>query len=214
VTKQKITGTLVGKEAKAALDEGQIRVEKLWESIEEEAQKDIEAMKAVVAKGSLDQSRLKTLGGADEDLDEVARQARDLKDLQNDDEDMETVQDDDSDIDEMKRIIKETKTYEDEEEKEDEEMEDEEAQDDDDEEEAENDDEEMEDEEQSEEFGESSDEGEDSKPTAKGQSGKQSLKQRIKEEQEIRKKEKDMRTGTDQPTSIDDFERLVVSNTD
>ena len=45
-------------------------------------------------------------------------------------------------------------------------------------------------------------------------SGKQSLKTRVKEEQQIRLKEKSMRGGSDQPTSIDDYERLVVSNTD
>lgn len=174
VTKQKITGTLVGKEEKAPLDEGQVRVENLWNSIEEEAQKDIEAMKTHLAKGSLDQTRLKTLGGADDDEDEVARQAKDLKDLNGEDDDMETVQDDDSDIDEMKRIIKETKTYEDEDDKdEDEEMNDEEdVEENDDEEEAEIADEDEEMEEESEEFGESSDEGEGKTKRPKGVSGK------------------------------------------
>ena len=59
----------------------------------------------------------------------------------------------------------------------------------------------------------SSDE-EDEEGAKKGSSGKQTLKARIKEEQEIRKKEKNMRNNTDQPKNIDDFERLVVSNTD
>lgn len=36
----------------------------------------------------------------------------------------------------------------------------------------------------------------------------------MKEEQEIRDKEKRMRSGTDKPKDIDDFERLIVANQD
>ena len=43
---------------------------------------------------------------------------------------------------------------------------------------------------------------------------KRSLKDRLVEEQEIRDKEKRMRTGDDSPKDIDDFERLLVANTD
>jgi len=43
---------------------------------------------------------------------------------------------------------------------------------------------------------------------------KRSLKERLHEEQEIRDKEKRMRTGKDAPKDIDDFERLLVANTD
>ena len=127
---------------------------------------------------------MKNLG---DDGDEVEQQYRDLKEL---DDDMETVQDDDSDNEEMQRIIKESKVYDDEEKEEEE-------------------DEDMEEEEDMEESGD-----EESKVASKSKSGKQSLKSRVKEEQEIRLKEKHMRDNTDQPQSIDDFERLVVSNTD
>lgn len=41
VTKQKITGLLVGKTPKAPLDDKEKKIERLWASIEEEAQKDI-----------------------------------------------------------------------------------------------------------------------------------------------------------------------------
>jgi rRNA biogenesis protein RRP5 len=165
-------------------------------------------MKVKLAKGEVDQEKLKALG-EDGEGDEVERQYRDLKELGAEEgDDMVTVQDDDSDAEEMQRIIKESKVYEDEEEEEEEDEEMEGLQEED-----EDDDEEMEDEEDEERFGESSDEDEEEK-TAKGKSGKTSLKARIKEEQEIRLKEKNMRGGTDVPTSVDDFERLVVSNTD
>ena len=101
----------------------------------------------------------------------------------------------------MQRIIKENKVYSDseEEEKDDEDMEDIEE------------DEEGEDEEDEDMNSGSSDEEEETK---KGKSGKQTLKARIKEEQEIRKKEKNMRNNTDQPKNVDDFERMVVANSD
>lgn len=41
---------------------------------------------------------------------------------------------------------------------------------------------------------------------------KRTLKDRMKEEQEIRNKEARMRTGNYEPTDIDDFERMLVSN--
>jgi hypothetical protein len=101
----------------------------------------------------------------------------------------------------MQRIIKENKVYSDseEEDKNDEDMEDIEE------------DEEGEDEEDEDMNSGSSDEEEETK---KGKSGKQTLKARIKEEQEIRKKEKNMRNNTDQPKNVDDFERMVVANFD
>jgi hypothetical protein len=101
----------------------------------------------------------------------------------------------------MQRIIKENKVYSDseEEDKENEDMEDIEE------------DEEGEDEEDEDMNSGSSDEEEETK---KGKSGKQTLKARIKEEQEIRKKEKNMRNNTDQPKNVDDFERMVVANSD
>jgi segregation and condensation protein B len=101
----------------------------------------------------------------------------------------------------MQRIIKENKVYSDseEEDKDDEDMEDIEE------------DEEGEDEEDEDMNSGSSDEEEETK---KGKSGKQTLKARIKEEQEIRKKEKNMRNNTDQPKNVDDFERMVVANSD
>ena len=206
VTKQKITGTLVGKTKKQPLDPREQLISKLWDSIEEEAQKDIIAMKnQASSSGKIDQDRLKELAAADNDEDEVERQYRDLKELNEDDDDgMETVQDDDSDAEEMQRIIKESKVYE--EGEEDEDMEDDEEEGEDEEEDGEDEDEDM---------NSSSDEEEkeDQKKTAK-QSGKQALKARVKEEQEIRLKEKNMRNNTDQPTSIDDYERLVVANKD
>jgi hypothetical protein len=41
---------------------------------------------------------------------------------------------------------------------------------------------------------------------------KRTLKDRLVEEQEIRDKEKRMRTGDDSPKDIDDFERLLVAD--
>jgi len=43
---------------------------------------------------------------------------------------------------------------------------------------------------------------------------KRTLKERMKEEQDIRAKEKSMRTGEYQPKDIDDFERLLIANQD
>lgn len=95
---------------------------------------------------------------------------------------MVTVQDDDSDAEEMQRIIQEDKVYSDSEEDKDEDEED--------------DDEDMEDEQDLEDIEEQEDEDEemnsassDEEVAGKGTSGKQTLKARIKEEQEIRRKE-------------------------
>lgn len=162
---------MLGKSPKVALDDSKRKIEKLWLSIEEESQKDIEATKARLAKGEVDEEKLKNLGpGAEEEEDEIARQMRDIQDLKRggkDDDEMETVQDDDSDAEEMQRIIKESKTYgdDDDDEAEDEDMEDDEEG------ELEDDDEEMEDDEDEERFGESSEESEGETKT-KGASGK------------------------------------------
>lgn len=43
---------------------------------------------------------------------------------------------------------------------------------------------------------------------------KRTLKDRLKEEQSIRAKEKEMRSGDAQPKDIDDFERLLIANQD
>lgn len=107
----------------------------------------------------------------------------------------------------MQRIIKESKIYDDEEEGENDDDEDVEMEESGEQESVE------EESEEEEKFGESSDD-EGEAAGKKGTSGKKSLKARVREEQEIRLKEKNMRTGTDKPTSIDDFERLVVANTD
>ena len=96
----------------------------------------------------IDQEKLKALGEAD---DEVERQFQDLKELE--DDEMETVQNDDSDEEEMQRIIKESKIYDDD--AEDEEMEDEQEGEDGQEEEE---DEDMQDESEEEKFDESSEE--------------------------------------------------------
>ena len=188
VTKQKITGIFQGKAPASKQDQKEKQVEQLWTSIEEESQKDISTMKLQASKKEIDQDKLRNLN----DEDEVEQQFKDLEAL-NEDDDMETVQNDDSDEEEMQRIIRESKTYEDEEEKEEgEEMS---EGDDNDEEEAEDedeDDEEAEDEEDEKMQSSSEDEG-----NTKGKSGKQSLKSRIKEEQQIRLKEKNMRNNTD-----------------
>jgi hypothetical protein len=54
VTKQKITGIFVGKAAATEHDDKSLQVERLWSSIEEEAQKDIETTKVLAAKGAID----------------------------------------------------------------------------------------------------------------------------------------------------------------
>lgn len=87
VTKQKITGTFEAKTPKAPLDERERQVEKLWKSIEEEAEKDIDATMKRVSKSGIDHDKLRALGEAADD--EVEMQYRDLKELQ--DDDMETV---------------------------------------------------------------------------------------------------------------------------
>lgn len=43
---------------------------------------------------------------------------------------------------------------------------------------------------------------------------KRTLKDRLKEEMEIRAKEKQMRSDSAQPKDIDDYERLLVANQD
>ena len=112
----------------------------------------------------------------------------------------------DSDADEMKRLI----NYDDDDEsgegEDDEDMDDEEAEDEDMDEDQFMDSEEGE-AEQSEDDEESSD-----KDQLVGK--KRSLKDRMKEEQEIRAKEKDLRSGKYEPKSIEDFERLLVANQD
>ena len=57
-------------------------------------------------------------------------------------------------------------------------------------------------------------EDEDSSETEpkKTRLGKRTLKDRLKEEREIRKKEKLMREDTEEPKDIDDFERILVAN--
>ena len=94
VTKQKITGLFAGKAAATEHDDNTLKIERLWSSIEEEAQKDIETMKNLAAKGAIDQEKLKALGERpqEDDHDEIERQFRDLQDLKgDDDDDMETV---------------------------------------------------------------------------------------------------------------------------
>lgn len=54
VTKQKITGTLEGKTPKVPLDDKEKKIERLWQSIEEEALKDIEASKLKAAQSEID----------------------------------------------------------------------------------------------------------------------------------------------------------------
>jgi len=54
VTKQKITGIFVGKAPATEHDDKSLQVERLWSSIEEEAQKDIETTKVLAAKGAID----------------------------------------------------------------------------------------------------------------------------------------------------------------
>ena len=94
------------------MDDSKLLIDRLWTSIEEESQKDIKAMKLQSSKKEIDQDRLRGL-----DNDEVEQQYEDLEALkQGADDDMETVQNDDSDEEEMQRIIRESKTYEDEEE--------------------------------------------------------------------------------------------------
>jgi rRNA biogenesis protein RRP5 len=168
-------------------------------------------MKKLASKGAIDQDKLRSLSRTDleDDQDEVERQYRDLKDLKDaGDDDMETVQEDDSDAEEMQRIIQENKVYSDSEEEDEDENEDDEEMEDMEE------IEEEEDEEEDEDMNSGSSDEEEAAGAKMGASGKQTLKARIKEEQEIRKKEKNMRNNTDQPKNIDDFERLVVSNTD
>jgi len=106
----------------------------------------------------------------------------------------------DSDAEEMKRLI----NYDEQSEEDDESMK--EDSDDDDEEEGE---EEVDPEDDSEE--EQSD-SEEVEVKTKSKLKKRSLKDRLVEEQEIRDKEKRMRSGDNSPTDIDDFERLLVAN--
>ena len=55
---------------------------------------------------------------------------------------------------------------------------------------------------------------EDVQLNTKSKLKKRTLKDRLVEEQEIRDKEKRMRTGDDSPKDIDDFERLLVADQD
>lgn len=58
------------------------------------------------------------------------------------------------------------------------------------------------------------DDSEEEVEEPKKKSKKRTLKDRVREEEEIREKEKRMRLDEDQPKDIDDFERLLVSNQD
>lgn len=111
----------------------------------------------------------------------------------------------DSDAEEMKRLI----NYDDQSEEAEDEQSDEDMQEDSD------DDEEGEEESDPEDDSEAenSSDSQADKPT-KSKLKKRSLKDRLVEEQEIRDKEKRMRTGDDSPKDIDDFERLLVANQD
>ena len=103
----------------------------------------------------------------------------------------------------MERIIRESKVYEDvkSEDEEDKEEEDEEMNED------------------SEEAGSQDEDDEDvdmdsDEPGPKNHGGKKTLKSRIKEEQEIRVREKQLRDNNLEPTSVEDYERLLMSNQD
>ena len=65
VTKQKITGTFVGKAPATQHDDTSQKIESLCNWIEEEAQKDIEAMKKLASKGAIDQEKLRSLSRPD-----------------------------------------------------------------------------------------------------------------------------------------------------
>ncbi len=58
------------------------------------------------------------------------------------------------------------------------------------------------------------DSSEDDKTKKKTKSGKQSLKIRMQEEKAIRKREQQLRENKDQPQTVEDFERMLVSNQD
>ena len=93
VTKQKIVAKYEGKSAQIAATgqtEDELKVQKLWLSIEEEAQKDIQAMVTQASKQEIDIQGLQHL--AERPQDEVDQQLRDLKELgQDDDDSMEVV---------------------------------------------------------------------------------------------------------------------------
>lgn len=59
---------------------------------------------------------------------------------------------------------------------------------------------------------EQSEDSEEEQAPTKSKLKKRTLKDRLVEEQEIRDKEKRMRSGDNTPTDIDDFERLLVAN--
>lgn len=113
----------------------------------------------------------------------------------------------DSDAEEMKRLI----NYDEQSEEAEEEQSDEDMQGDSDDEDDEEGEEESDPEDDSE--AQDSSDSEADKPV-KSKLKKRSLKDRLVEEQEIRAKEKRMRTGDDSPKDIDDFERLLVANQD
>lgn len=207
VTKEKISSLFVKRVTQSALAPDELKFKNILSSVEEEATKELESVQAHFkqdpkkAKSDFDLQHIDQANFMNTE-EQVAAHIRDLNELQQEDDEPMAVDSDDSDAELMKKLI-----YEDnesaEEEGEDEVMEDEEGESDADE------DAESQEEEQDDIEADSSDEETDARL-----SKKRTLKQRIKEEQDIRAKERRMRDDTDQPKNIDDFERLLVANKD
>jgi hypothetical protein len=241
VTKEKISSVFLKKLPESqCISEEQKRVQVLYNAIEKEARSSLPKIKAFISEcqGKTSTSNKQTdfdpslidqknFLGRDE---QIAQQIADLEELDENDqvegsgdnEEMEAAGE--SDEDEIKRLtnIKYDSDEEMEEEGEQEQSDDDDQADadveDSDENEGENDkigsihdDESMEDEDE----GDIEEESQSEEETNQKLVGKKrTLKDRLKEEMVIRAKEKEMRSGKDQPKDIDDFERLLVSNQD
>lgn len=201
VTKEKISSDFVQKASRTDMNEGERQAQSIFDSIKEEAARDVKALKVLnqpansKAQNDFDASLIQQSNFVNNE-EQIAQQIQDLNELEKvaDDDDSENadmeIDSQDSDADEMKRIINyDNQSEEGEEEQSDADMEDSE---------------EGEDEEE-----DIDSESSDEKPKLK----KRSLKDRLVEEQQIRDKEKRMRSN-EEPKDIDDFERLLVSNQD
>lgn len=84
VTKQKISSTFKETEVESkGMSELERKIDQLWQLIEEESQKDIEAQKKILSLLQVDSEVFAKLGGGlVAEGDEIDRQVRDLKELE------------------------------------------------------------------------------------------------------------------------------------
>ena len=219
VTNEKISSIFTVKTGHGStkdMTDDERKAKSIFDSVKEGAAKDVDAVRKLgqatdaAKKDDFDPSLIQASNFTSRE-EQIAQQIKDLEELRQkqDEEDGDGSEDEDmvqedSDAEEMKRLINYDDNSEEAEEESDEDMP------------AESGSEEGEDETDPEQDSDSEaqSDSEEEVSNAKSKLKKRSLKDRLVEEQEIRAKEKRMRTGDDSPKDIDDFERLLVANQD